>query len=235
MGEGGRLYRSSIGAKLVMALTGVALFGFVIVHLLGNLQIFAGREAINAYGVKLRSFGPMLWIARLGLIAIAGLHVATALRIMRANDAARPVAYAMRANRQVKAQTRFMATSGLLLLGYALFHLAHFTWGFVNGASFRLTERLADGTTRHDVYSMMVIEFRVWWVSAAYLAAMVGLALHLCHGIPSFFQTLGLAHPRYDGAIRLAGPVVATLVFAGYAAIPVAALLGILEPPGGTP
>ncbi len=231
----GRLYRSSIGAKLVMALTGLLLFGFVVVHLLGNLQIFAGRAAINDYGEKLRSFEPLLWVARIGLIVVALAHVATAMRLVRLNEAARPIAYVKQASRQVRKQTRFMWTGGLVVLAYTLFHLAHFTWGWLHPQHYHAVEKLADGRVRHDVYAMMARGFRVWWVSVAYLAAMACLALHLCHGIPSFFQTLGLDHSRYERAIERLGPAVATLIFVGYASIPVAVLLGWVVPPGELP
>ena len=123
-----RLYRSSLGAKYVMASTGVLLFLFLIAHLLGNLQVFSGADAVNGYAEKLRSLGPLLWVARIGLIVLASLHIATALRLAKANDAARPVAYTKQAHRHVKPQTKTMVMTGLVILGYVLYHLAHFTW-----------------------------------------------------------------------------------------------------------
>jgi succinate dehydrogenase / fumarate reductase cytochrome b subunit len=224
-----RLYRSSLGAKYVMATTGVLLFGFLIAHLLGNLQMFAGQDAVNSYAEKLRALGPLLWVARIGLLVLAGLHVATALRLAKANDAARPVAYAKVTHRAVKPATKTMVLSGLVILAYVIYHLAHFTWGVVQSDHARLVEKFADGHERHDVYSMVVLGFRTWWVSASYLVALVLLALHLCHGISSAFQTFGLNHSKYAGAIRLAGPAIATLIFLGYASIPVACWLGIVQ------
>jgi succinate dehydrogenase / fumarate reductase, cytochrome b subunit len=230
-----RLFRSSIGAKVVVALTGLLLFGFVIVHLLGNLQVFGGPDALNSYSEKLRELGPLLWIARIGLIVIAVAHVGTALKLMRANERARPVPYLRRADRQIRMSTRFMATSGLVLLGYVLFHLAHFTWGWVYPDFFGAEEQLAEGIVRKDVFAMLVHGFQVWWVVAAYLLAMLFLALHLWHGIPSLFQTLGVNHPKYDGLIRGGGALVAALVFAGYCSIPLAVIGGFVTLPGGTP
>lgn len=235
MGWIGRAYRSSIGAKLVMAGTGILLLGFVVAHLLGNLQLFAGPEAMNGYAQALRDLGPLLWAARIGLIVVTVAHVATALRLVRQNEAARPVPYVKQATRQVKPQTRLMWTSGLVLLGYVLFHLAHLTWCLIRPDLARAEWTLADGRACHDVYSMTVRGFEVWWISAIYVAAMLFLALHLCHGVPSFFQTLGLNHPKYQRALELSGPALATLIFVGYVAIPAAVWAGRLAPAGATP
>ncbi|MBM4014877.1 MAG: succinate dehydrogenase cytochrome b subunit [Planctomycetes bacterium] len=223
-----RLYRSSLGAKYVMASTGLLLFGFLIAHLLGNLQMFAGPDAVNSYAEKLRALGPLLWVARIGLLVIAGLHIATALRLAQRNDAARPVAYAKVAQRAVKPATKTMVLSGLVILAYVVYHLAHFTWGVVQADHASLTEKFADGHERHDVYSMVVLGFRTWWVSASYLVALVLLALHLCHGVTSVFQTFGLNHAKYACAIKMTGPAIATLIFLGYASIPVACWLGLI-------
>ena len=229
MGWPARFVRSSIGAKFVLAGTGVLLFLFVIAHLLGNLQVFAGPEAINHNAASLRALGPLLWVARVGLLAVAGVHVAFALRVQKLNEAAKPVAYVTLAARQIKPQTRLMFTSGLVLLGYAVFHLAHFTWGLLYPQYYDAMEKLADGSLRHDVYSMMVNGLGVWWVSLAYVVAMFFLALHLMHGISSVPQTFGWNHVKYRFAFRLLGPAVATLVFAGYVSIPTAILLGALR------
>ncbi len=225
MGWLSRLYRSSIGAKAVMAATGVLLFLFLIAHLLGNLQVFAGREAVNHYAQSLRDLGPLLWVARIGLIVIAGLHVTTAMRLATANQAARPVAYIKQASRQVKPQTKTMVMTGLVILAYVLYHLAHFTWGFVLHDYYGHE----DAQGRHDVYGMVVQSFQCWWVAGSYLIALVLLSMHLCHGIPSFFQTIGFNHAKYAAAIRLAGPAIATLIFLGYASIPVACWLGMVK------
>ena len=108
---------------------------------------------------------------------------------------------------------------------FVIYHLAHFTWGFVLHDYWRLE----DAAGRHDVYGMVVRSFGCWWVSASYLAAMALLALHLCHGIPSFFQTIGLHHSKYACAIKLTGPAIAGLIFLGYASLPVACWLGIVK------
>jgi len=229
MGWVGRFLRSSIGAKFVLAITGILLFLFVVIHLLGNLQVFAGREKVNHYAETLRSLGPLLWVARFGLIALAAVHIATALRVARANESARPIAYLKRASRQIRPQTRLMLTSGLVLLGYVIFHLAHFTWGVIYPEYAAAMETLAGGGERHDVYSMLVHGFQVWWVALAYVVAMFFLAIHLCHGLSSVPQTFGWNHPKYDRLFRALGPVIATLIFLGYASIPAAVLVGAVR------
>jgi succinate dehydrogenase / fumarate reductase cytochrome b subunit len=229
MGWVGRFVRSSIGAKFVLAVTGVLLFLFVIAHLLGNLQIFGGPEKVNHYAESLRQLGPLLWIARIGLIVLAVVHVSSALRVHQLNEAARPVPYVKLATRQVKPQTRLMFTSGLVLLGYVVFHLAHFTWGLVHPELFSLSEKLADGTVRHDVYAMMVGAFSEVWLVVVYVAAMAFLALHLSHGLSSVPQTFGWNHGKYQRLFRALGPSVAALIFLGYVAIPAAVLMGFVR------
>jgi succinate dehydrogenase / fumarate reductase cytochrome b subunit len=226
MGWVGRFIRSSIGAKFVLAVTGVLLFLFVVAHLLGNLQVFAGPDKMNHYAETLQSLGPLLNLARIGLLVLAVVHVAAALRVHRQNEAARPIPYLKQANRQIRPQTRFMITSGLVVLGYVLFHLVHFTWGQLYPQFYAAMEKLPDGSERHDVYAMLVQGFQVWWVSLVYLVAMFFLAFHLCHGLSSVPQTFGWNHGKYQCAFKLLGPGVATLIFLGYASIPVAVLIG---------
>jgi succinate dehydrogenase / fumarate reductase cytochrome b subunit len=229
MGWIARFVRSSIGAKFVLAVTGVLLFLFVVAHLLGNLQIFAGPEAVNHYAESLRKLGPLLWIARIGLIVLAVVHVSAALRVHQLNEAARPIPYVKLATRQVKPQTRLMFTSGLVLLGYVVFHLAHFTWGLVHPELFSLSEKLADGSVRHDVYAMMVGGFSEVWLVVVYVAAMAFLALHLAHGLSSVPQTFGWNHAKYACVFRALGPGIAALIFLGYVSIPAAVLMGFVR------
>ena len=229
MGWFGRFVRSSIGAKFVLAVTGALLFLFVVAHLLGNLQIFGGPEAVNHYAESLRKLGPLLWVARIGLLVLAAVHVSSALRVHQLNEAARPVPYVKLANRQVKPQTRLMFTSGLVLIGYVVFHLAHFTWGMVHPELFALTEKLADGSARHDVYAMLIGSFSEIWLVVVYVAAMAFLALHLAHGLSSIPQTFGWNHGKYAGLVRALGPGIAALIFLGYVSIPAAVLMGIVR------
>src|SRR5215475_1469758 len=147
-----RLWRSSLGKKYVMAITGFGLWIFVIVHMLGNLQIFLGPGKINAYAALLKSTPALLWSARAGLLLIATLHVVSATRLVLANRRARPMRYEFKKPAASTFANRTMWVSGLIILAFILFHLSHFTFGWVNPQFLRLED--AEG--RHDVYGMMV-------------------------------------------------------------------------------
>lgn len=224
-----RLFKSSIGAKLVMAITGILLLGFVIAHLLGNLQMWLGPEAVNSYAQKLKDLGPLLWVARILLIVVFLVHVSTGLRLAAANQNARPVPYRVPHTIRATLASRTMAMTGILVFAYVLFHLAHLTFGVI----YSDYADLIDAEGRHDVYSMTVLGFREWWVSGSYLLAMGVLGLHLRHGIPSFFQTLGLNHPRYNPLIEKLGPSLAGAIVLGYVSLPLGVLLGVIDLPPG--
>jgi succinate dehydrogenase / fumarate reductase cytochrome b subunit len=223
---------SSLGAKLVVAITGVMLLGFLVAHLVGNLQIFLGRDAINGYAVGLRELGPVLWIARVGLIFVAIVHVALTVQMAATNRLARPVRYRATGRIQTTLQARTMTLTGLMILAFVGFHLAHLTWGLTHPEH----ARLRDPEGRPDVYSMMVLGFQQPAISATYLIAIVLLGLHLMHGLSSVWQTLGINSPRWEATIAATGPVLGTLIVGGYLAIPAAVLAGIIRlPPGVTP
>jgi hypothetical protein len=221
MNWAGRLYRSSIGAKLIMALTGILLFGFLIAHLLGNLQVFGGAEKINHYGQALRDLGALLWVARIGLLVIAVVHVATALRIVQANQAARPVAYVKQANRQIKPQTRLMWTSGLVLLGYALFHLAHFTWGYVLHDYWKAEATLADGrrVPRRLLDDGQRLPRLVGRGRLPRGDALPRVCTSATRSRASSRRSASTTQST-SAALALLGPAIATLFFVGYASIP---------------
>src|SRR5262245_57094038 len=169
-----RTWRSSLGKKYVMALSGAVLFLFVIGHLAGNLQVFAAPEAINTYAHFLKSKPLLLWGVRLGLLLIVGLHIAAAVTLQAENAAARPERYAGATAYGSTLGSRTMILSGLVILAFVFYHLAHFTalWPGINGVGdFRkLTTRL-HGQAVADVYAMMVLGFQVWWVVLFYLIA----------------------------------------------------------------
>jgi succinate dehydrogenase / fumarate reductase cytochrome b subunit len=215
--------RSTVGAKVVMALTGIALLGFVLAHMAGNLQVFAGREKLNAYAKTLQDLGPLLWVARIGLLAVFVLHVATAFRLNALGRAARPVPYAVVTPNASTYASRTMIWSGVVVLAFVVFHLAHFTFGRVHPEAYGKL----DASGRHDVYAMVVLGFRVPWIAVSYVVAQVLLGLHLSHGASSLFQTLGCTSPRLECAKRAAGPVLATLVVLGNCAMPLAILLDL--------
>ena len=220
-------YNSTIGMKWVMGLTGAGLFLFVLVHMLGNLQMYLGPDAINTYAEKLQHMGGLLWVARAGLLTLFALHVTSAIRLTLLNRAARPVAYQVVTPQVSAYAARTMMVGGLVLLTFVVYHLAHFTLGLTDPASFTLR----DAQGRHDVYAMVVLGFRQPVVALLYIVAMVPLVLHLQHGVSSAFQTLGANHPRYNRIFRAAGPVLGTLIFVGNVSIPLAILAGLIPYP----
>jgi len=220
-------WRSSIGVKLVMAVTGVGLILFVIGHLLGNLQIFLGPEALNHYALKLRSVPGMLWVFRIGLIVLVALHVISSIRVTLLNRAARPQRYAQYKAQEGSFAARTLFLSGVLIAAYVAYHLMHFTFRSVHTSYVHVV----DGHV--DVYAMVVGSFQNPAIAIPYTIAMVLVGLHLSHGIGGFLQTLGLGHPRYSKRLRLLGPVLATVLAIGYISIPLAALLGWVAPPTG--
>jgi succinate dehydrogenase / fumarate reductase, cytochrome b subunit len=215
-------YRSSIGKKWVVAVTGAMLIGFVVAHLIGNLQFFAGPAVINEYGTKLRHlpFGG-LWLMRAGLLAVAVLHIVTTIILVKQNRAAKGQGYAKKSSAQTKLATRLMALSGILLLSYAVFHLAHFTTHNVDPTY----AGWKDGE-HHDVYRMLVAGFSNVGISVFYIVAMVLLAMHLSHGAASLFQTLGLRTKALSCCLGCCAQAFAWIVCAGYISIPVAVLAG---------
>src|SRR5438045_5722826 len=183
--------RSSLGLKLVMAVTGLILFAFVIGHMLGNLQVYLGPEAMDAYAVFLRTVlhGTGLWIARAALLASVLLHIWAAWRLTRINNAARPVGYREVQRRESTYASRTMRWSGVILLLFIIYHLMHFTFG---------VRAVHPQFVRGEVFHNFVTGFQNPFVSAVYIVAMLALGLHLYHGAWSFMQTLALSHPRYD-------------------------------------
>jgi succinate dehydrogenase / fumarate reductase cytochrome b subunit len=219
--------KSSVGAKTTMAVSGLAMVLFAFVHMLGNLQVFASPTALNEYAVKLRELGPLLWVARLGLVAVVILHVGSAFRLVQLNRAARPTAYsAPQKHHETGIAARTMAMSGVIILAFIAFHLAHYTFLVVN-PEFR---GLTDAAGRHDVHSMVVAGFGNPVISLFYIMAVGLLCVHLSHGIPSFFQTLGLRHPKYTPAVEVSGPVLAGLLFIGFAIVPLGVMFGWAAP-----
>ena len=220
---------SSIGRKLVVAVTGVALIGFLVAHVAGNLLVFRGQEALNAYAAGLRDLGPLLWVARLGLLGLALAHVVLALQLAAANRAARGSRYAVVRTVQATNAARSMLVTGLLLLFFVVYHLAHFTW---HAAHAEYATRV-DAAGRPDVYSMVVASFGEPAIVAPYVAAMVLLGLHLAHGTSSFFQTLGWRHARTEKLVGRIGPLLGAAIAAAYLAIPLGVQMGVVALPPG--
>jgi succinate dehydrogenase / fumarate reductase, cytochrome b subunit len=220
-----RIYHSTLGKKYLMAVTGLALFVFVIAHMIGNLQIFLGREPLNAYAVFLKSKPALLWGARLGLLAVTALHIVSAVQLVRRNRAARPVKYAVGKPPISTIANRTLILSGLIILAFIIYHLLHFTLGVTNPEDFALRDPL----NQHDVYGMVVAGFSNPLVSAFYIAAMALLCLHLSHGVSSMFQSLGIRNNVYDRSFDRFAKTAAAIIFIGNSAIPVAVLAGLVK------
>jgi succinate dehydrogenase / fumarate reductase cytochrome b subunit len=215
--QAARFYQASVGKKVLMAVSGVVLFGFVVVHLLGNLLVFLGPERLNAYAAFLRANPLLVWGTRLALLAAVVVHVTVSIEIALLNRSARPVAYNRKRNVQAGYASRTMMWSGPIILAFVIYHLLHFTFGTAH-PSFR----------ELDVYHNVISGFRVVPVSAAYLAAMLMLGLHLQHGLWSLFQSLGVSHPRLTPLLRRFAWAAAVLIVAGNISIPLAVLAGLV-------
>ncbi len=242
------IFKSSLGKKYIMAVTGFVLFLFVIGHLAGNLQLFLGPEAINRYGHFLQSNPELIWPARLVLLLMVTLHIWSASKLSVENSAARPTPYGEYQPIGSTYASRTMLMSGLILFAFIIYHLLHFTVQVpgvnLTGKDFRrfnepgpaslalsnaalgASEKGAVAEGRHDIFKMMVVGFNNPWVSAFYLIAMGLLCLHLSHGASSMFQSLGWKNAAYRPLLDQAARAIALLIFLGYASIPLAILLG---------
>jgi succinate dehydrogenase / fumarate reductase cytochrome b subunit len=221
-------FKTSIGKKFVVAFTGALLLGFVIAHMAGNLQIFAGAEKINTYAKFLKDLGPLLWIARIGLLVAIFFHIYFTVQLNLANYAARPVKYAMMKTKQATSASLYMAISGMTIFAFIVYHLLHFTLGVTNPEFLNLEYSL-NGEKVHDVYAMIVMGFQVPIVSAAYIIAMGLLCWHLSHGVSSIFQTLGIDSPKMNPRLKILAYSVAAIIFVGNVSIPLTILLGLVK------
>lgn len=237
-----------------MALTGLVLVLFVMGHMLGNLQIFLGAEVINAYAYKLHHVLPpaALWATRLFLLASVAVHIWAAVSLTLDNRKARPSNYAENKSVQATYAARTMRISGIILLAFIIFHIAHYTARVVPGMAYE--ETIENSVTEvplvkegeavlknghvvmtFNVNDMMVAGFKIWWVSAFYIIATGLLCMHLAHGVSSMFQTLGLRNKEWRKRFDRVALAYGWIVFIGFAVIPLAALTGILkmDPTGG--
>jgi succinate dehydrogenase / fumarate reductase cytochrome b subunit len=190
----GDFYKSAVGKKAVMAVTGIILFGFVLVHMLGNLKLYEGPQLLNNYAGFLRSVGGpavppsgLLWVARLVLLVAVFLHMWAAWQLTLLNRQARPADYARRDIVHTTYASRTMRWGGIIILLFVLYHLLDLTWGVTN-----------PNYVEKDVYHNVVASFSRWWISLFYIVAQLALGLHLYHGLWSLFQSLGWNHPRFN-------------------------------------
>jgi|YNPBryBLVA2012_1023415.scaffolds.fasta_scaffold00027_44 succinate dehydrogenase / fumarate reductase cytochrome b subunit len=217
IGERVGFYEAPVGKKVIVAVTGLVLIGYIVAHMLGNLQIFLGPERINAYAELLHAAGPLLWAARLVLLVCVGLHILLTVQLWLLKRRARPVGYVKKADVPSAYAARTMILSGPLIAAFVVFHVLHLTTGDA-GLPF---EEL-------HVYENVVRGFRIWYVSAAYMAAVSLVGLHVWHGLWSMLHTLGLDDERYRPALERISHAAGLLVALGYLSIPVAVLSGLI-------
>ena len=221
----GNFYRSAIGKKAVMAVTGLILFGWIFAHMVGNLKLYMGPEHLNEYAHFLRTmFGPavpesgMLWLSRIVLLVAVIFHIHSAYALTMMNREARPVGYRDRQYIKASYAARTMRWGGVIILLFVIYHLLHLTTGqahhdFIPG----------------DVYHNLVSGFRVWWVAAVYIIANLALGLHLYHGVWSMFSSLGVTHKRFENWRRMFATAFAVLITAGNLSFPLSVLLGFVR------
>lgn len=218
-----RLFSTSIGRKLVLAVTGLMLLGFLLAHMLGNMSLFQGPQALNAYADWLQGH-PLLWVMRGGLAFVFGIHVTVAIQLALENRRARSVGYAAGRVFRTSWASRYMVVSGSFVIFFVIYHLLHFTFGAVAADNFGT----ADAQGRHDVYAMVVSSFRNPWVCVSYVIAMNLVGLHLFHGARSLFQTVGINHESYNGGIRIVNLALIAIFVIGNCSIPILVYSGLV-------
>ncbi len=219
------LYRTSVGKKFYMAVTGAVLIGFLVAHMIGNLKMYMGPDAFNHYAEWLREVGyPLLphkgglWLFRLVLLGAVGLHMLSALQVYLQSRPARGGKYTREENLSFAYASRTMRWGGVIIAAFVIFHILHFTTGqahpdFVLG----------------DAYRNVVIGFQNWWVTGFYTVTLVMVTFHLYHGLWSAFQTVGANHPKYNPYRRPLALVLALVVFLGFMTVPVGVTTGALN------
>ncbi|MEM7479726.1 MAG: succinate dehydrogenase cytochrome b subunit [Acidobacteriota bacterium] len=219
------VYRSAVGKKAAMAISGIVLFGFVFTHMTGNLKVFQGAEKFNAYAEWLREIGApllphsgMLWILRIGLLAAVVIHIASAIALVRLARKARPEGYRRRDAVQMDYAVRTMRWGGVLIALYVVYHLMHLTFGNVHG-----------DFIPGDVYHNVVTAFQNPLVAGVYAIANLALGFHLYHGLWSLFQSLGWNHPRFNPWRRAFATAFAVIVTVGFISVPLAVLTGLVS------
>lgn len=229
--------KSSILSKIVMALTGFILVTYIVVHTMGNLAIYWGPDAINSWSEFLHSLGVGLWIVRIGLIVAAILHIWTAISLKLDNMDAKPDKYVIRKYVKAKLTSRTMLWTGVAILLFVIYHLAHFTLHLTNPAdvveeSYIPQHLIAANSAVHiirtDVYRMVVLGFQNPLISLAYIVAVVIVGFHLNHAIQSMCQTLGWNHPSYFPKIQATSVTLSIVITLCLVSIPISVLLGIV-------
>ncbi|MBI3683501.1 MAG: succinate dehydrogenase cytochrome b subunit [Acidobacteria bacterium] len=211
-------YDSTVGKKVIMAVTGLILFVFVVGHMIGNLQVYLGPEKLDSYAKLLRGAPALLWGVRIVLLASVVLHTQSAISLAWLKAKARPVAYIRKRDIGSTFASRTMLLTGLTLSAFIVYHVLHFTTGTLHG-EFR------EGMVYHN----LVTGFRQVPVSIAYIVAMLFLGTHLYHGAWSMFQSVGISHPRYTPLLKRFAAIAAAAIVLGNCSIPIAVLAGLVK------
>ena len=222
-----KFFKSSIGAKVVMAITGILMVAWLFFHMLGNLQMFSGPQKMNDYAYFLQhTLGNVIWFMRFGMLAVIVLHITSAFRLTALNSKARPVRYVHEQKYSASSYaSRTMIYSGIIVLAFLIYHLLQFTVGSVQSENFRLVTE----NGHHDAYRMVLKGFQNVMVAGFYIVAQILLANHASHGISSFFQSMGFNSKKYSGLIKVAGPVIAYTIFIGFISVPLGVLIGVIQ------
>jgi len=221
------LFTSTVGRKILMAVTGLLLIGFITVHLLGNLSIFWGADAINAYAKHLHDLGPLVWIFRLVMLCLFAIHITFGVQLYLENRAANPEDYAVQKTLVTTFSAKTMVFTGLIILAFLLYHLLHFTVQVTNPAISAQNLPLVDGHL--DVFSMVVLSFQKVFIAVIYFVAMIALFLHLSHGLQSWVQTLGWSTGPSQDKVTAIGKILAIVYGLAYIAIPLFILARIVK------
>jgi len=226
--------KSTILSKIVMAVSGIMLVGYIVVHTAGNMLIFVGKDAINSYSAFLHSLGPALWVIRLVLVLGAVLHVITSISLKFHNLGSKPQKYAVKNYVKAKLTSRTMIWTGLLIFCFVLYHLLHFTFRTTNPQHympefFKPVHAVSDVLMeRLDVYTMIVLGFRNPLISLVYIVGVILVGFHLNHAIQSMFQTLGFNQKNYFSCLEQTGKWISIIVTVCLISIPVSVIFGLV-------
>ncbi len=221
--------QATVGKKVLMAITGLSIIGFLVIHLIGNLQIFAGQEQLNKYAETLQSMGALKWGFRSVIALFFVVHIWKGVVLWLENKKARPVSYTKENTLEATFSSKTMIYTGIMILLFVAYHISHFTLLDCHPEYENLP--LVDG--RFDVYSMVILGFSEPLISAIYIAAIAMMSLHLSHATASFFQTFGIVNPNSLKILKKISTIFAILIFLGYVSMPIAVLMNIITLSGG--
>lgn len=223
--------KSTILSKVVVAVTGAMITGFLVAHIAGNLLMYIGAEAFNSYAHNLSNMPVLVWGNRIALLIALILHTFATIRLVMYNKQSKPVGYKSPTYTKSTFSSRNMIFMGFVLLFFAIYHILHFTAGVIDPATFKsnLEFTLANGEKAHDAYRMAILGFQNPLIAVFYVIAMISLGLHLNHGVSSLFQTLGIYGDKFTKNAKKIGSTFAIILVALFSSIPIAVMLKILK------